>query len=64
MVGRYLRGDFVKIEVTNEHSGEVERMWLLVDSSNDEQQLVFGQLDSEPIIVTDMKKGTEPGRAV
>ena len=29
----------------------------LVDNSDDERQLVFGQLDSEPVVATDMKRG-------
>ncbi len=49
----YQKGDHVKTEVTNEHSSESERMRLLVDDSNDERQLVFGQLDSEPLVATE-----------
>ena len=51
------KGDHVKIEVTDEQSSESEWIWLLVESSDDEQQLVFDQLDSEPVVVTDMKRG-------
>jgi hypothetical protein len=56
-MGRYQEGDHVKFEVKDERSGEVEWIWLLVDHSDDEQQLVFGQLDSEPVVATDMKRG-------
>lgn len=56
-MGRYLQGDHVKIEVADEKSGDVEWIWLLVDRSDDHQQLVFGQLDSEPVVVTGMKRG-------
>ncbi len=56
-MARYQKHDHFKIEVTNEQSGESEWTWLLVDDSNDERQLVFGQLDSEPIVATDMKRG-------
>jgi len=52
-------GDHVKIEVTNQQSGESEWMPLLVDNSDDERQLVFRQLDSEPVVVTDMKRGQQ-----
>lgn len=48
-MGRYLHDDFVKIEVTDERSGEVEWIWLLVDRSDDDRQLVFGQLDSRTV---------------
>ncbi len=51
------KGDHVKFEVTHELSGDSEWIWLLVDDSNDEQQVVFGQLDSEPVVATDMKRG-------
>jgi uncharacterized protein YegJ (DUF2314 family) len=56
-MGRYLKGDHVKIEVTDEMSGDSEWMWLLVDHSDDEQQLVFGQLDSEPIVAANVHGG-------
>jgi hypothetical protein len=56
-MGTYQKGDHVKIEVIHEQSGEAEWMWLLVDRGEDEQQLVFGQLDSEPVVATDMKRG-------
>jgi hypothetical protein len=56
-MGIYQEGDHVKFEVKDEQSGEVEWIWLLVDRSDDEQQVVFGQLDSEPVVATDMKRG-------
>jgi uncharacterized protein YegJ (DUF2314 family) len=59
MMGRYKRGDFVKIEVRDEGSGPSEWLWLLVDHSDDERGLVFGKLDNEPILATDMLLGQE-----
>jgi len=56
-MGTYKKGDHVKIEVIHEQSEESEWMWLLVDRSDDEQRLVFGQLDSEPVVAVDMKRG-------
>lgn len=47
---KYKKGDHVKIEVTDQKSANREWMWLLVSSSDDQQQLVFGQLDSEPVV--------------
>jgi uncharacterized protein YegJ (DUF2314 family) len=58
-MGRYNKGDHVKIEVVNEVSGEGEWMWLLVERSDDFNRLVFGKLDSQPIVVTDMYLGQE-----
>jgi len=56
-MGKYKRGDFVKIEVRDEGGGPSEWLWFLVDRSDDEQQLVFGKLDNEPIVATDMRLG-------
>ncbi|MFZ0914518.1 MAG: DUF2314 domain-containing protein [Candidatus Korobacteraceae bacterium] len=58
-MGRYNKGDHVKIEVVDDKSGEREWMWLLVDHSDDSRRLVFGQLDSEPVAITDMRLGQE-----
>jgi uncharacterized protein YegJ (DUF2314 family) len=58
-MGRYGKGEHVKIEVEDDQSGESEWMWLLVDHSDDDQRLVFGKLDSEPVVVTDMRVGQE-----
>jgi uncharacterized protein YegJ (DUF2314 family) len=58
-MGRYNKGEHVKIEVVNDQSGESEWMWLLVDHSDDDQRLVFGKLDSEPVAITDMRLGQE-----
>jgi hypothetical protein len=58
-VSKYEKGDHVKIEVRNEGSGESEWMWLLVESSDDSEELVFGRQDSQPVVNTDMKLGQE-----
>lgn len=58
-MGRYNKGEHVKIEVVNDQSGESEWMWLSVDRSDDAQRLVFGKLDSEPVAITDMRLGQE-----
>ncbi len=58
-MGRYVKGEHVKIEVKDDRSGESEWMWLLVDHSDDQRQLVFGSLDQEPVVNTDMRLGQE-----
>ena len=58
-MGTYQKGDHVKIEVINEQSSESEWMWLLVDHCDDDQRLIFGALDSEPIITSDVRRGQE-----
>ena len=57
-MGTFIKGDHVKIEITNAE-GQSEWLWLLVEGSNDERQLVFGKLDNEPIVNTDMRLGQE-----
>jgi len=56
-MGPYLQGDFVKFEVVDSKSGDVEWVWLIVDHSDDQNQLIFGRLDSEPVVVGGIKRG-------
>jgi uncharacterized protein YegJ (DUF2314 family) len=58
-MGMYERGDYVKVEVRDGTSGESEWLWVLVDHSDDEQRLVFGKLDNEPVVHADMRLGME-----
>jgi len=58
-MGKYKPGDHVKIEVVDSNFGVGEWMWMLVEDSDDEKQLVFGQLDNEPLANPDMKVGQE-----
>lgn len=58
-MGKYQKGDHVKIEVKDDASGDIEWMWLLVDHSDDARRLVFGTLDSQPVVNTDMRLGQE-----
>jgi uncharacterized protein YegJ (DUF2314 family) len=58
-MGKYQKGDRVKFEVSGERSGESEWMWLFVDRSDDEREIVFGRLDSEQIETTAIASGQE-----
>ena len=58
-MGKYSKGDHLKIEVTDPASGEIEWMWLLVDECDDNARQVFGKLDNEPVVNTDMHLGQE-----
>jgi len=58
-MSKYKRGDYVKIEVRDEATRESEWMWLLVADSDDDRRLVFGKLDNQPIVNTDMRLGME-----
>ena len=59
VMGKYQKGDHIKFEVSNEGSGESEWLWLLVESSDDAEEIVFGKLDSEPIVATDTRFGQQ-----
>jgi hypothetical protein len=56
-VARYQRGDYVKVELTDERTGQKEWLWVRVDSCHEENQIVFGWVDNLPIINTDLKLG-------
>ena len=56
-MGKYQKGDLVKIEVKDETSPIGEWMWMLVEDSDDDRQLIFGHLDNEPIDNPDMALG-------
>lgn len=56
-MGKYKKGDHVKIEVQDKQFGASEWMWMLVEESDDERRLVFGELDNEPIANSDIKLG-------
>lgn len=58
-MGKYKKGDHVKIEVADKQFGASEWMWLLVEYSDDEQRVVFGTLDNEPIANPDMQLGQQ-----
>jgi hypothetical protein len=58
-MGRFAAGDYVKVEFKNDTSGESEWMWVQVRDSNDKERIVFGKLDNEPIVNTDLRLGME-----
>jgi hypothetical protein len=45
----YKVGDYVKVEFSDESSGIGEWMWLRVSRCDDQKEIVFGTLDSEPL---------------
>ncbi|NDQ55755.1 MAG: DUF2314 domain-containing protein [Acidipila sp.] len=49
----------MKVEFADERSGESEWMWVEVKHSDDAKRLVFGRLDSQPVLNTDFKVGQE-----
>jgi len=55
----YAPGDYPKVEFRDEQSGEVEWMWVKVERDDPALRVVFGMLDSEPIVCTDLRLGQE-----
>ena len=46
----YNAGDYIKVEFADEATGESEWMWVKVERCDDSNRLVFGWLDSQPVI--------------
>jgi hypothetical protein len=59
MPSRYKAGDFVQVEVVDEATEESELLWVKVSDSDDERRVVFGKLDTKPIVHTNMRLGME-----
>ncbi len=55
----YNPGDHVKVEFAGGPSGETEWMWVEVGRSDDEHGILFGKLDSQPVVHTELKVGQE-----
>ena len=55
----YQSGDHVKVEFRGEGSQDTEWMWVQVDHCDDENGLIFGRLDSEPVVNTGLRVGQE-----
>lgn len=55
--GMYARGDYLKVEFRDEKSGESEWMWVLVESDDPTHRMVFGTLDSEPVVTRGVRLG-------
>jgi uncharacterized protein YegJ (DUF2314 family) len=56
---RFQPGDYVKPEFKDEDTGESEWMWVVVDSCDDDEGVLFGRLDSEPVVGTGLRLGDE-----
>jgi hypothetical protein len=55
----YQPGDYVKVEFRDDSTGESEWMWVKVEHADDEKEVVFGQLDNEPILNKGLRRGME-----
>lgn len=47
---KYGVGDHIKFEVKDAKTGASEWMWLKVDRVDDTTRVVFGRLDSQPVV--------------
>jgi uncharacterized protein YegJ (DUF2314 family) len=55
----YNTGDYIKVEFRDTHSGQSEWMWVRVDSDDPARRIVFGTLDSQPILCEDLRLGQQ-----
>ena len=46
---KYEKGDYIKVEFSDEATGVAEWMWVRVQSCDDAKQVVFGTLDNAPV---------------
>lgn len=58
-MAQYEPGDYIKAVFADEKSGESEWMWVKVHRADENLRVVFGELDNEPIVLTDLRLGTE-----
>lgn len=55
----YEWGDFVKVEFRDESTWESEWMRVRVECADDTKQIVFGQLDNEPLVHKGLHRGMD-----
>lgn len=46
----YATGDHVKFEIRDDRTGESEWMWLKIERTDESERVVFGILDSQPVV--------------
>jgi hypothetical protein len=56
-VTEYEVGDFVKVEFADDSSCQSEWLWVRVESCGEANRLVFGRLDSVPVLDHGKKLG-------
>jgi hypothetical protein len=49
-MANYEPGDYVKAEFKDDKTAESEWMWVRVDYCDETKRIVFGQLDSQPVL--------------
>jgi len=56
-MAKYNHGDCVKFECAETDAGYCEWLWMIVDFCNDDTSVIFGRLDSVPIVITQLRLG-------
>ncbi len=54
---QYEPGDYIKAVFADDRTGESEWMWVKVERVDEKARLVFGTLDSEPLVNPDLHLG-------
>jgi uncharacterized protein YegJ (DUF2314 family) len=55
----YAPGDYLKVEFRDGQTGEAEWMWVRVESDDPALRVVFGTLDSEPVVCAALRLGQQ-----
>lgn len=55
----YAPGDYLKVELRDEQTGEAEWMWVRVESDDPALRVVFGTLDSESVVCAALRLGQQ-----
>ena len=58
-MAKYSRGEYVKFELGETGSGQSEWLWMTVEFCDDEAGVIFGRLDSVPVVSTQLRVGQE-----
>jgi len=51
--------DYVKVECVHAETGESELMWVCVQDSDDNVGMIYGRLEDDPVVNTNLRRGQE-----
>lgn len=58
-MAKYNIADCVKFEFADNDAGHSEWLWMIVDFCNEDAGVIFGRLDSVPVVMTHLRLGQE-----